>query len=92
MSDIASKFERYHHVPLLIEVELGRVAMDLQSILKLQEGDVFNIDKAVGVPLRVFAGGVEVGFADLVILENQVAARITRISQLQATGGPNGNP
>jgi len=91
MSDTA-KFDRYHHVPLLIEVELGSVALDLQNILKMREGDVLRIDQAVGVPLRVLAGGVELGFADLVIMDNRVAARITRISQLQQAGAPYGNP
>lgn len=91
MSDTA-KFDRYNHVPLLIEVELGSVALDLQSILRLREDDMLRIDQPVGVPLRVLAGGIELGFADLVVLGNQVAARITRISQLQITGGPGGNP
>ena len=92
MSEVATKFDRYHHVPLLIEVELGSVALDLQTILKLREGDVLRIEQPLGVPLRVLAGGIEVGFADLVVMDNQVAARITRISQVQAMGGPNGNP
>ena len=91
MSDASTPFDRFNHVPLLIEVELGRVALDLQSVLKLHEGDILRIDQQAGLPLRVLAGGVEVGFADLVTLENQVAARITRIAQVQSNKGPDGN-
>ena len=92
MSDTTDTLDRFQHVPFLIELELGRLALDLESILRLREGDVLPIDQQAGVPLRVLAGGIELGFADLVTSENQVAARITRISQLPASGGHHGNP
>ena len=91
MSEIAPTFDRFHHVPLLIEVELGHIALSLENILRMREGDVLNIHEPTGIPLRVLAGGVELGFADLVTVEHQVAARITRISQLQTTGGQSGD-
>jgi hypothetical protein len=40
----------------------------------------------------VLAGGIELGFADLVTLEHRVAARIARISQHRPSGGRDGNP
>ena len=91
MSDIDANLARLHRVPLLVELELGRLALDLESILRLREGDVLRIDQPAGVPLRVLVGGVELGFADLVTMENQVAARITRISTPQSSGGPHGS-
>jgi|GraSoiStandDraft_60_1057301.scaffolds.fasta_scaffold815138_2 flagellar motor switch/type III secretory pathway protein FliN len=91
MSDTDVNLARFYRVPLLVELELGHFALNLESILRLREGDVLRIDQPAGVPLRVMAGGVELGFADLVTLENQVAARITRISHQQVARGPNGN-
>ena len=91
MSDIDVDLARFHRVPLLVELELGCLALNLESILRLREGDVLRIGQPAGSPLRVLAGGVELGFADLVSLENQVAARITRVSSQQSSGGPHGN-
>ena len=91
MSDTAVTFDRFHHVPVLIEVELGSIAMDLENILRLRDGDVLHIGEPVGIPLRVLAGGVELGSADLVTVDQQVSARITRISQAQTPGGHGGD-
>lgn len=91
MSDVDTSLTRFQSVPFLVEVELGRLALDLESILRLQEGDVLRMDTAVGEPLRVLAGGVEVGFSDLVTMEDQIAARMTRITHPPAPGRLNGN-
>ena len=92
MSDIDANLARLNRVPLLVELELGRLALDLENILRLREGDVLLIDQQAGVPLRLLVGGVELGFADLVTMENQVAARITRITTQRSSGGPHGSP
>lgn len=91
MSDTANGLDRFDHVPLLIEFELGLVPLALETILKMSEGDVLRIGEAIGVPVRVLAGGIELGFADLVAQENRVAARIVRITQHVAAGGKSGN-
>ena len=91
MSDTTAGLERFEHVPFLIELELGRIALDLETILKLREGDVLRIDQAVGIPARVIAGGVELGFADLVAHDHRVAARIVRIALPPASGANSGH-
>lgn len=91
MSETAASLDRFEHVPLLVELELGRLVMDLESVLKLREGDVLRIPLQAGVPLRVLAGGVELGFADLVTLDGEVAARVTKISQPPSTGASHGD-
>lgn len=92
MSDIDVRLARFHRVSLPVELELGHVVLDLQSILRLREGDVLRMDQPEGAPIRVLVGGVELGFADLVTLKDRVAARIARISNRQSPGAPNGNP
>ena len=91
MSETGANLARFHRVPFVVELEMGRLALDLESILRLREGDVLRIDHPAGVPLRVLVGGVELGFADMVTMENQVAARITRISTRQSSGGTLGS-
>jgi flagellar motor switch/type III secretory pathway protein FliN len=87
MADVPDNLARFHEVPFPIELELGRIAVDLESVLRLKEGDVWRTDLAAGAPLPVLAGGVRIAFADLVTIKNKVAARINRIQ-----GGRDGRP
>jgi flagellar motor switch/type III secretory pathway protein FliN len=79
MADVPDSLERFHDLPFPIEVELGRIAIDIESVLGLQEGDVLRTERPAGAPLPVLAGGVRVAFADLVTMKDKVAARITRV-------------
>ncbi len=92
MSDNPENLERFNHIPFPVELELGRIDLDLQSILRLREGDELRTTQSAGVPVRVFAGGVEFAVADLVTVENKVAARIAKISLRTVRGGDDGNP
>lgn len=79
MTDVPESLERFHDLPFPIELEVGRIALDLESVLRLQEGDVLRTGRAAGAPLPVLAGGVRVALADLVTIKDKVAARITRV-------------
>lgn len=79
MPDVPDSLERFHELPFPIELELGRIALDIESILKLQEGDVLRTDRAAGAPVALLAGGVRVAVADLVNVKDKAAARINRI-------------
>lgn len=87
MADLPDSIERFHDVPFPIELELGRIAVDLESVLRLKEGVVLRTDLAAGAPLPVVAGGVKIALADLVTIKNKVAARINRVQ-----GGRDGRP
>lgn len=80
MSEVCASIERFYSVPFAVEVELTRLPMDLEGVLKLQEGDVLQTRQQIGAPLRVYAGGVELARADLVTLDGKIAARIAQIS------------
>jgi len=92
MSDIPENLERFDHVPFPVELELGRIDIDLESILRLREGDELRTTQSASLPVRVFAGGVEFALADLVTVEDKVAARIAKISVPTVRGGDDGNP
>lgn len=83
--------DRFQHVPLVVELELGRIVLSLESILRLREGDVLRAGHAAGDPLRLVAGGVELGYADLMTSDEQVSARITRLTKPETSGGPSGS-
>jgi flagellar motor switch protein FliN len=64
-------------VPVSIEVELGRPLMKLRDILELETGRVVALTRAAGENIDVRAGGVLIGYAEIVVTESAAAVRIT---------------
>ena len=91
MSEDRAALERFQHVPFRVELELGRIVLDVQTVLRLAEGDVLRTGQRVGSGMRVLAGGVYLGSADIITLNNRAAARITSIAPTPAQGGQRGD-
>jgi len=84
MSDDSANLDRYQNLPFAVEVELGSVAVGLEHLLRLREGDLLRTDLPAGAPVSVTAGGVTVGAAELISVKEKAAARIV-------TAGPRGS-
>jgi len=91
MSQDRAALERFEHVPFRVELELGRIVVDVQTMLRLAEGDVLRTGQRVGSGMRVLAGGVHLGAADMISINNRAAARITSIAALPNRGGQRGD-
>ena len=91
MSEDRDALERFQHVPFRVELELGRIVLDIQTVLRLAEGDVLRTGQRAGSGMRVVAGGVHIGSAEMISVNNRAAARITSISALSTRGGPRGD-
>ena len=91
MSDSSNDLARFHDVPLQVELQLGSIALDVQTILRLREGAVLKTSQAAGSGVRVLAGGVDIAGADILNANGKAAARITSITAPQARGGQRGN-
>jgi flagellar motor switch/type III secretory pathway protein FliN len=92
MSDVSDSLAQFHHVPFRVELELGRIALDIQTILRLREGDVLRTNQPAGAGVRLLAGGVEIATADIVTVKEKAAARITTVAIPPARGDQRGNP
>ena len=88
MSDAANSLDRFLHLPFPVELEIGRVTVGLEKILKLREGDVLRTDLPAGSPLPLLAGGVTVGAAELIAVKDKAAARVVRIGPRGYDGRP----
>ena len=64
-------------VPVTIEVRLGCKQTTLEGIAKLDIGYVVPLDRAAGETFDVFVGDLLLATAEVVIVENQLAIRIT---------------
>lgn len=69
----------FRDVPVVVEVLLGKGAMPVRQLLRLEPGVVLRLDSAAGVDLVVRATGVPLALGEVVIIEDSVAARVTHV-------------
>jgi len=73
--------QRFGDLPFTLELELGTLQMSIREIFDLKEGKVLRTDHPAGAPFTLLAGGVTVGEAEVVIVEDSVSIRINKLSQ-----------
>ena len=66
------------HLPVLLEVELDRVAIPFQELMTLRTGSVIPLAKSAGDTVDLIVGETRFAAAEVVVIENQLAIRITR--------------
>ena len=71
--------ERFAEVAIEISVEIGRVTMSIGELLKLGEGAVVELNRAVSEPVDVMAQGVRIASGEVVVIDDRFAVRITEI-------------
>ena len=66
-------------VPLQVSVELGRTERQIREILSLVPGSVLELDRLAGDPLDVLINGKRIARAEVVVVDERFAIRITEI-------------
>lgn len=67
-------------VPMTVQVEVGRTTMTLGEILDdLEVGASIRLDRHAGDPVEVYVNGALFARAEVVILQDQIGARILEI-------------
>lgn len=64
-------------VPVSVEARLSCKPTTLDAIAKLDVGNIVPLDRAAGETFDVFVGDLLLATAEVVIVENQLAIRIT---------------
>jgi flagellar motor switch protein FliN/FliY len=64
-------------VPVDIEIELDRLVMTTQEVLRLEEGSVISTMRSAGENIDIYIGGVLCGSGEVVVIENTLGVRIT---------------
>ena len=64
-------------VPLEISVELDRVVMTVEQVLRLDQGSVIKMNRSAGENIDILVGGSLVAFGEIVIIEATMGVRIT---------------
>ena len=83
------EFGVLRQVPMTVQVEVGRATMTLGEILdELEVGASIRLDRHAGDPVEVYVNGALFARAEVVVLQDQIGARI-----LEVVGtGPDGRP
>lgn len=75
----AGPMDRFYDVQVPIWAELGRIKMPLGEIMKLDEGSVLRLDRAVSEPVELVSQGVTLARGEVVVIDDCFAVRIKEI-------------
>ena len=75
----ASDLEAVFDVHVNIAAVLGRTNMDVSDLLKLDEGDVVELDRKVGEAIDIFVNNRLVARGEVVLVEDRLGVTMTEI-------------
>ena len=68
-------------LPVGLEMELDRKSTQVQEILSWEPGSVVWLTRSAGEAIDIYAGGVLLGYGEVVIIESTFGIRITDFNQ-----------
>lgn len=74
---------RFYDVEVTISAELGRITMPIGDVVKLGEGSVIDLDRAITSPIDVVAQGVRIATGEVVVIDDCFAVRIKQIDSVE---------
>jgi len=78
-------------VPVTLSLEVGRATMSVGELLKLGQGAVVELDRAVGEPLDVMVNGALVARGEIVLVNDKFGIRLTSVVEPgRGAGGERG--
>ncbi len=75
----ATDLEAVYDVPVNITAVLGRTHMEVANLLKLDEGDVVELDRKVGEAIDIFVNNRLVARGEVVLVEDRLGVTMTEI-------------
>ncbi|HTA70264.1 MAG TPA: FliM/FliN family flagellar motor C-terminal domain-containing protein [Bryobacteraceae bacterium] len=89
--NVSQALQRFEDLPFPAQVELGSLVMTIGEIFELREGAVLRTDHPAGAPVTLQVGGIELAAADIVVVDDSLSIRITRLSEnTKVSSGGNG--
>ncbi|MEZ6123456.1 MAG: flagellar motor switch protein FliN [Planctomycetaceae bacterium] len=83
--------QRFYDVSVDVSVELGRVTIPIGDLLKLGEGAVLELERALSEPVDIVAQGVRLARGEVVVVEDRYAVRITEIENSETSQNGQGS-
>ncbi len=85
----ARPLSRFYDVKVTVTVELGRTSIPLSEMLKLNEGAVVELNRAVGEPVDLVADGVLLARGEIVVVNECYGIRITEVNSAASDASKN---
>lgn len=84
-------FAQLKQVPMTVQVEIGRTAMTLGEVLdELEVGASIRLDRHAGDPVEVYVNGALFARAEVVLVQDQIGARIIELINPDKAARPAG--
>jgi flagellar motor switch protein FliN len=85
------EFGVLRQVPMTVQVEVGRTSMTLGEVLdELEVGSSIRLDRHAGDPVEVYINGALFARAEVVVLQDQIGARIIELVDPTQNSRPSG--
>lgn len=68
-----------YDVPLQVSVELGRTRMTVESLLRLGQGSVVELNRVAGEPLDIYVNNRLMARGEAVVVKEKFGVRITDV-------------
>jgi len=75
----AADLDAVFDIPVRIAAVLGRTNMEVSELLKLDEGDVVELDRKVGEAIDIFVNNRLVARGEVVLVEDRLGITMTEI-------------
>ncbi|PIE03081.1 MAG: hypothetical protein CSA81_04025 [Acidobacteria bacterium] len=69
----------YKDVTVPLSIELGRSKVNIRTLLDLEPGSIIELGKSAGETLDVYASNYKIMRAEITVIEDSFALRITEI-------------
>ncbi|MGD8324991.1 MAG: flagellar motor switch protein FliN [Gammaproteobacteria bacterium] len=66
-------------VPVTVSLEVGKATMSVGELIRLGEGAIVELDRAVGEPLDVMVNGALVAHGEIVLVNEKFGIRLTSV-------------
>ena len=79
---VPTRADAWGDLPVAIEARIGDRMMDLSEIGRLEVGSVVASGRSAGETVDVYAGNVRLASAEVVVIKDRLALRITQFDGL----------
>jgi len=81
---MGKELEAVYDIPVNVSAVLGRTFMDVSELLKLEEGNVLELDRKVGEAIDIFVNNRLIARGEVVLVEDRLGITMTEIVKGEA--------
>jgi flagellar motor switch/type III secretory pathway protein FliN len=77
----AARYRGFESVPLRVTVKVGGARSRLADLMRLEPGDIVRLDRRIGEPFELWAGGVLLGLVTPVAEGEAIALKLVEVPE-----------